>query len=92
VQPLTSPEFEHCGRASTAPPPLLAGDISGQGTTANRLGVSPIAAQIHLFASSGPTPLTVSSAPPSEGTIVKVFMCKGLVARGKGIFVKPKSF
>jgi hypothetical protein len=61
---LPSPESERRGRASTAPPPPLAGDITGLATTSNRSQVRPIRALGYLFASSSPTSPAASSALP----------------------------
>jgi hypothetical protein len=58
-----NPSFR--GRAATAPPPPLAGDISGRDSAANRSLVSPIALLARLFASPSLTSPPASAPPPS---------------------------
>jgi hypothetical protein len=59
-----NPSFR--GRAAIAPPPPLAGGISGRASAANRSLVSPIALLDRLFASPSLT-FPPPSAPPPSG-------------------------
>jgi hypothetical protein len=67
---LPSPEYERRGRASTALPLPLTGDITGPATTPNRARVRLIAARCRLLPSSGaPSPAASSPAPPASRCI-----------------------
>jgi hypothetical protein len=80
------------GHAATAPPPPLAGDISGWASAANRSLVSPIALLALLFASPSLTSPPVSAPPPSgyggEGRGHKCELSKvGRGLRAKWFFI-----
>jgi hypothetical protein len=61
------------GRATTDPPPPLAGDTSGQATTANRERVSSIVPLCHMFTCAGPTS-SAANLPRRRG-----YLCEGFL-------------
>jgi hypothetical protein len=90
--------FLHCrpssrGRAASAPPPPLAGDLPDRSITTNRSRVSPIASPRRLFATPSPTVPPASLPSPSgprggtKGLIVKVLrVLGGLVLKDSSQF------